>query len=414
MAATEQGVWDLQDVRDKQLQSEWSYDGATQLMTWGYNNTGNLGLNQGGPGNDKSSPTQLPGTWQTYWYSMTNSAASKNYDSGTGGYDLWTWGNNSAGILGLNDYSSWPNYQNTRSSPTQVGTDTNWAHVHGPGSGTILGVKTDGSLWTWGNQDYGRGGKNNQIAVSSPTQVGTDTTWQARDGMDNKITGGSADCLAIKTDGTLWIWGRNFFGSLGLNQGPPWNVGKSSPTQVGTDTNWQSVGHTSGYHHFCKKTDGTLWVWGYGQQGMNCQNNTNSYSSPRQVPGDWTGAYIEGSNYSGHAIKADGTLWSWGGGPSANGTTGLNNMVQYSSPVQVGTDTNWGPANVAHQQTSLSAGGGYVMARKTDGTLWVWGRGNYGRTGLNTTINYSSPVQIPGDWSGCFAGSDKGAATMTL
>ena len=92
----------------------------------------------------------------------------------------------------------------------------------------------------------------------------------------------------------------------------------------------------------------------------------------------------------------------------------MNNNTQYSSPVQVGTDTNWGPANVPWTTTSLSVGGSWVMARKTDGTLWSWGAGANGRSGLNTETKYSSPVQIPGDWSGCFAGSDKGAATMTL
>tara|TARA_B100001094_G_scaffold198625_1_gene192710 strand:- start:82 stop:1323 length:1242 start_codon:yes stop_codon:yes gene_type:complete len=394
MAATEKGVWDLQDVRDKELASEWSYDGATAISFFGQNASGALGQNNTV---QYSSPVQIPGLARM-WNADNGAFASKNYDASTGGYDLWAWGQSSSGSLGLNAHSFWngSTYANSLSSPIQVGSEQNYKFVMQSANKTSLAIKTDGSLWSWGNNAYGMMGQNapeNPGRRSSPTQVGTDTTWGSESG---KFTGTSNNVWNIKTDGSLWGWGRNVYGSLGLNQGPPWNTGKSSPTQIGTDTTWLSVSDTGGSMSYFQKTDGTLWAWGYGQSGQILQPDKNSYSSPKQIPGDWTGTYIDGDNYVTHVIKTDGTLWGWGGGPSSHGMLGKNNMVQYSSPVQIGTDDNWAPASSPDTQRPISHGGDSVLARKTDGTVWSWGRGQQGRGDRNETVSRSSPVQMPG------------------
>jgi alpha-tubulin suppressor-like RCC1 family protein len=89
-------------------------------------------------------------------------------------------------------------------------------------------IKTDGTLWCWGKNDEGNLGHNNLTDYSSPKQVGTDTTW-------DKVTTGYYTKFATKTDGTFWAWGRNYKGGLGQNQGPS-NYRRSSPTQLpGTD-----------------------------------------------------------------------------------------------------------------------------------------------------------------------------------
>jgi len=85
--------------------------------------------------------------------------------------------------------------------------------------------------------------------------------------------------MAIKTDGTLWGWGGNNGGQLGLNNA----TYCSSPIQI-PGTSWNTLG-TGDYNGCCVRTDGTLWVWGHGSSGALAQNNQTNYSSPKQIPG---------------------------------------------------------------------------------------------------------------------------------
>jgi alpha-tubulin suppressor-like RCC1 family protein len=135
------------------------------------------------------------------------------------------WGGNGSGTVGDGTAIS-------RSSPVQVGALTNWYEVS---SGTYAtgATKTDYSLWTWGNGDYGALGQNLNYGSSrsSPVQVGTGNNWY-------RISGNNRFFMSIKTDGTLWGWGyQSNYGNLGINSLP----NKSSPVQVGTDTDWYSI-----------------------------------------------------------------------------------------------------------------------------------------------------------------------------
>jgi len=234
--------------------------------------------------------------------------------------ELYSWGSNSYGTLGLGNTVS-------RSSPVQVGSSVNWALVSG-GTNHSVAVKTDGTMWTWGYGNYGRLGQNNTVSFSSPVQVGALTNWATVSGS----TGGA--CFAVKTDGTLWAWGKNNVSQLGLGD----TANRSSPVQIGALTNWAKV-FGAGYFCHAIKTDGTLWAWGYSSLGALGLNNTVTTSSPVQV-----GALTNWNTASGAdgfclAIKTDGTLWAWGGGNT--GRTGLNDTVNRSSPVQVGALTGW-------------------------------------------------------------------------
>ena len=140
------------------------------------------------------------------------------------------------------------------------------------------------------------------------------------------------------------------------------------------------------------KTDGTLWAWGANQNGMlglNEAGTTKRKSSPVQIPrSTWYAPFMMGSG--GAATKTDGTLWSWG--DNGSGRLGQNNLTQYSSPVQVGSDTTW-------DKDKVRFGAGVLGGLKTDGTLWLIGRNDYGALGQNNRTNYSSPVQVPGTYS---------------
>ena len=175
-----------------------------------------------------------------------------------------------------------------------------------------------------GYETNGQLGLNDLTNRSSPTQVGSDTTWP-KDAATNASTLviGSGYCTtAIKTDGTLWTWGENQVGQLGDNS----RVFKSSPVQV-PGTTWKSVS-IGDVHATATKTDGTLWVWGGNNEGVLGLNNNTKYSSPVQVPGtNWN--YSACGNYQIAALKTDGTLWVWGQG--GYGALGQNDVVQRSS-----------------------------------------------------------------------------------
>ena len=344
-----------------------------QLWSWGYMRYGNLGHNQAGPG-AYSSPVQVPGTT---WSNVTE--GWKAYQSGGIKSDgtLWVWGQNGAGILGQNQA---PAQLTGTSSPVQIpGTTWSNAAQGGDNSSATLSVKTDGTLWGWGGNSVGNLGQNNTDARSSPVQVGTDTNWKF-------IRHGADYSLAVKTNGELWAWGYNlYYGAQGNNSKTEY----SSPVQV-PGTTWAYAGAGRPGNSIAVKTNGTLWTWGNNTNGDLGLNNKTSYSSPKQVPGtSWdssTGSKITAGLYASLAIRTDGTLWAWG--TNSGGNLGQNNTTKYSSPVQI-PGTTWDSVDLKYAAT---------LATKTDGTLWAWGSNSYGAAGQNDRTAYSSPMQIPGTW----------------
>ena len=141
-----------------------------------------------------------------------------------------------------------------------------------------MGVKTDGTLWSWGYNANGSLGHNNRTYYSSPTQI-PGTNWS------EQYCSNQNACSAIKTDGTLWMWGRNHQGQLGINQ--PVNAHRSSPTQI-PGSNWAILARGSSNrtrNPIAVKTDGTLWMWGSNAFGNLGQNDRTQRSSPIQIPG---------------------------------------------------------------------------------------------------------------------------------
>jgi len=339
----------------KPLQYEW--------WVWGRNDYGQLGQ---GNLTQYSSPVQIPGT--TWTDIMSGFQGSHGIRSdGT----LWGWGRNYHGEIGLNNRTDY-------ASPVQVGSDTTWSSLARSASVSVIATKTDGTLWSWGSYDTGVLGQGGSIPgntmLSSPTQI-PGTNWS------NEISLKSDAAAVLKTDGTLWCWGGNSVGQLGLND----KITYSSPKQVpGTD--WSKVAITS--NTLAIKTNGELWTWGQNQFGMLGQNNVTYYSSPVQIPGTtWSDAI--NTSHSSLGLKTDGTLWGWGG--QDYGQLGQNqHNTHYSSPVQI-PGTTW-------NKIGMSGGNGYA-ATKTDGTLWAWGKNTNGGLGHNNEIQYSSPTQIPGSWT---------------
>ena len=337
------------------------------LWAWGHNNQGKLGQNTTV---SHSSPIQIPGDW-----SRITQAQGDLYNAVKPDGTLWIWGNNSYGGLGLNQAGPVK-----ISSPTQIGSGTDWARPGGAGDNARSAVKTDGTLWMWGNNQRGTLGQNSQTSYSSPVQV-PGTTWSTA---AHHLGGTDLAMAAIKTDGTLWTWGYGVYGQLGLNSQTQY----SSPKQIpGT---WTSVGGHN-YMMAATKSDGTLWTWGENTPGVLGDNSRTQRSSPTQIPGTTWAAVSPFGGYSiMSALKTDGTLWAWGN--NGYGSLGQNNRTSYSSPVQVGSDTTW-------KQPAAGGTDGITGAVKTDGTLWTWGYNYAGALGQNLghgTGTFSSPVQVPG------------------
>lgn len=282
---------------------------------------------------------------------------------------LYGWGRNNSGQLGLSDVTN-------RSSPAQVGSGNAWKSTS-IGFAASLAIKTDGTLWAWGSNSSGQLGLGNTTSYSSPKQVGTLTGWS------QAVYSSVGSSLAIKTNGTLWAWGSNGYGQLGLND----TVTRSSPVQIGALTNWSFVSMGSGGSVVSVKTDGTLWTWGNNNRGQLGLNNVTYYSSPKQVGALTTWLKVSAGSYFSSAITTSGALWSWG--KNDFGQLGLGFSTVYSSgvssPTQVGALTTW---------RTTSNGGDFIIANKSDGTLWSWGRGTTGRLGLGNVTDYSSPKQI--------------------
>ena len=382
--ALKNNTWKLNQWYDQDVAGNVSYSGATELWGWGANENGALGQNNR---TNYSSPIQIPGTtWNFPPSGNTHNAATSLFTKTDG--TLWSWGYNYNGILGQNE--GYPSTRHARSSPVQLpGT---WDHV-AVGRANALALKTDGTLWTWGGNDYGVFGTNQSgpTKYSSPVQVPGD--WS-----NAKIYNSNQFCTAIKSDGTLWAWGYNNYGQLGqINQ-----TNYSSPVQI-PGTTWARCSSGNEQGMMATKTDGTLWSWGANNyKGQLGHNNKTEYSSPKQVGTDTTWDYtadykIAFGHYTPLAIKTDGTLWSWG--YNNYGALGQNNTTDYSSPVQV-PGTNWDLVSNSY--------GRYSMAIKTDGTLWNWGDNSSWMGGaifgdLAQGTRRSSPVQVPGTWGNVIA-----------
>lgn len=286
--------------------------------------------------------------WQSIAVGYEHSLAVKN--DGT----LWAWGNNWVGQLGDGTI-------NDKTIPTQIGTANNWLKVCA-GFYASYAIKTDGTLWAWGQNSNGQLGLGTSTyAYSVPTQVGTDTNWQS-------ISSKNYFCLAIKTNGTLWAWGQNSFGQLGDNT----TVNKNTPTQIGTATNWQSVS-VGQNHSLAIKSNGTLWAWGQNYSGQLGDNTTVNKIIPTQIGTATNWQKIDCNYTSSLGIKTDGTLWAWGS--NANGQFGVANPSSSNVPIQIGTANDW---------QDISAGNGFSYAIKTNKTLWSTGINDEGQLGNGT------------------------------
>jgi alpha-tubulin suppressor-like RCC1 family protein len=308
---------------------------------------------------------------------------------------LWAWGSSELGRLGLGNVS-W-HLLESKSAPAKVGTDNDWTAVSAGGDFT-LAIKADGSLWGWGDNWEGMLGLGDDATRSFyyvPTRVGTDNDWAA-------VSASYSYTLAIKTDGSLWAWGCNDSGRLGLGDAGE-GTNRNVPTRVGAASNWAAVS-TYGFHSLAIKTDGSLWAWGYNDSGRLGLGDFDDRYVPTRVGADNDWAAVSGGNYHSLAIKADGSLWAWGANES--GRLGIGTILAPSVPTRVGADSNW---------AAVSAGGYHSLALKSNGSLWAWGENYRNELGLGDFDDRYVPTRVGADnnWAAVSAGGDHTLALKT-
>ena len=394
------------------------------LWAWGRNDTGQLGT-----GNTAAVPVPAP---------VLNSGASKYVAVATGGGHtlalqadgtLWAWGSNQFGQIAQGTVNLSPN-----ATPAQVGADSDWIAISAGGLHSVA-LKADGSLWAWGDNQFGQLGQGatDLNPHNTPSQVGNDNDWAF-------VSAGDLHSLAVKRNGSVWGWGDNTSGQLGngttadraipfpisspaeftdvvrVAAGPThslaisaqgkifgWgdngtgqlgngtNTGSLSPIPVDADVaSWIGVRGGGGFT-IARQSDGSLWTWGDNASGQLGDNN-NTFV-PRLVPekvGIATNWITQSAGWV-HAValRADGTLWTWGDNSNGQLGDGTTNNTQVPGQIVVTQ-----PASAANDWKAVAAGDFHNLALKADGTLWAWGNNSFGQLGDGTTTNQPVPAQI--------------------
>jgi alpha-tubulin suppressor-like RCC1 family protein len=237
-----------------------------------------------------------------------------------------------------------------------------------------VALKSDGTVWAWGDNSWGQLGiGTNTTGRLLPVKVLTGAV---------AVAAGEINSVALKSDGTVWAWGANGYGQLGDGT----TTDRSNPKAVKGLTGMIAVAAVSN-HTVALKSDGTVWAWGDNSSGQLGDGTTTNHLTPIAVPGlaGVKAIAVGPSGYYTVALKSDGTVWAWGDnfyGQLGNGTNSWS-----LSPVAV-----VGLSGVI----SVVAGDFHTVALKSDGTVWAWGYNGEGELGDGTTTDSSSPVAVPG------------------
>jgi len=293
---------------------------------------------------------------------------------------VWGWGSNGRGELGDGTLTK-------SATPVQAVGLTQVIAITAGASHTVA-LRDDGTVWAWGNNGSGQlGTATGFCSTVFPDLPCTATPVQVEGISDvTAVAAGAFHTVALRTDGTVWTWGSNIFGTLGDGT----TTNRISPEQVPGLTDVTAIAAGSAYTLALKK-DGTVWAWGnngLGQLGSATDFCNSDYdylpcsTIPLQVEGFSGATALAAGNSRTFALKADGTVWAWGSGLLGDGTTGGS-----ISPVQVTGLTD---------VTAIAAGSSHTLALREDGTVWAWGDGSDGQLGDGERSSSPVPVQAYG------------------
>ncbi len=283
---------------------------------------------------------------------------------------LWAWGANNYGQLGVSSPSS-------SNVPVQVGSDSDWKDI-ACGSFHILAMKADSTLWSWGFNASGQLGLGNTTNIVAPQQIGSDHDWV-------QIECGTVNSAAIKANGTLWMWGNNLYGQCGIGT----TTDVLIPTQVGSANTWKTISlgglHALGIQE--EASQHVLYAWGFnstGQLGLGTTTDVNVPTAVLMPVGqvlDWK-SISAGFQFS-SAVAQNGTAWTWGF--NGNGQLGLGDTQDRDVITQLGNLTNW---------NQITAGSSFAYGTLTDATQFSWGFNGFGMLSIGTMQSQNTPYPL--------------------
>lgn len=284
---------------------------------------------------------------------------------------VWAWGNNGSGQVGngLTAESVYP--------PVQV---LSGVKAVSAGNDFTLAVKNDGTVWAWGNNNLGQLGTDPATLASSTTPVQVNGLAGAI-----AVAAGVNHAVALKSDGTVWAWGNNGSGQLGI--AVTTLAYRATPAQVNGLSMVTAISAGFGYT-LALRTGGTVWAWGNNSNGQLGNGRTTNSTSPVQVPG-LQNIMTFSAGYD-HAVVLlnqlkDTSVWTWG--KNDHGQLGDGSVKDRSTPVKV---------NGLSYVTDVAAGVDHTVIVNVDGTVWAWGNNDRGQLGTDSTTLASSatPVRV--------------------
>jgi alpha-tubulin suppressor-like RCC1 family protein len=350
------------------------WDGS--VWTWGSDVSGKLGDGQVSPSynvtnNDSFLPLHVHGPGNVgYLNSIVAISAGESHNlalrsDGT----VWAWGWNGLGQLGNGT-------TNDASTPVQVSGLTNVVAISGRGY-HCLALKSEGTVWAWGWNSWGQLGNGTTSFTAVPVQVV---------GLTNPatISAGYMISMALMSNGTVQVWGTDRKGEMG--QGV-FNTSSYTPIPVRGLSNVVSVS-ADFQEPEALKSDGTIWMWGWNNLGQLGIGTTYDTNMPVQVL-NLTNMIFAGAtgDRNNCAISADHTVWTWG--RNYNGQLGIGTSDQDPHPIPVQV-----PAFGNSYTVMVQTPDWHSLALQADGTLWAWGANDHGQLGNNSTNDCYRPTLV--------------------
>ncbi|MBF0450343.1 MAG: cadherin domain-containing protein [Candidatus Magnetomorum sp.] len=341
--------------------------GGNEVMAWGRNDIGQLGIGTSGEGTDQAIPRIVNGL-----ENIIDLAGGENHNlalSDNG--NIWAWGNNSHGQLGIGVSGGGTEIDQPEKVlllTDIIGIDAGYAHS--------LALQNNGTVWAWGSNTQGQLGTGKSGADTSEDTPNLIQT------LDNcvSVAAGYGHSVALKKDGTVWTWGFNSSGQLGDGS----ETNRNQPAIVPGLANIIAIA-AGDYHTVALKNDGTVWTWGDNPFGQLGDGTTIMKKTPVRVVDISNVTSIAAGYVHTLALRNDGTVWGWGG--NVYGQLGDNTTEMRTRPVK---------ADIFPKVIAVEAGHYHSLVLKSDGSVWSFGSNSFGQLGDSTLQGQMQPLQVHG------------------